>query len=154
MENSSNAACLMDIEAIREYLPHRYPFLLVDRVTELEVGKYIRGYKNISCNEPFFQGHFPNKAIMPGVLILEAMAQVGGILGFKTMNKKPSEGTMYLFVGSDNIRFKRPVVPGDQLWLEAEVVAEKRGIWKFACTAKVNGDLAATAEILVAEKAV
>ena len=98
----------MEIEEIQEYLPHRYPFLFVDRVIELELGKYIKAYKNVTTNEPFFPGHFPEKQVMPGVLILEAMAQASGILGFKTMEKKPEEGSMYYFVGADSLRFKKP----------------------------------------------
>jgi len=143
---------LMDINEIREYLPHRYPFLLVDRVVELEPGKSIVAYKNVSVNEPFFDGHFPDKPIMPGVLIIEAMAQAAGILGFRTLDKKPSDGSIYLFVGADKLRFKRPVVPGDRLQLEASIVAEKRGIWKFDCRASVDGGLVCEASILCADR--
>lgn len=143
---------MMYIEEIREYLPHRYPFLLVDRVEEIIVGESIVAYKNISINEPFFDGHFPTYPVMPGVLIIEAMAQAAGILGFKTMGKKPAEGSMYLFVGSDDVRFKRQVVPGDKLTLEARIVGEKRGIWKFACRALVDGQLAASGTILCADR--
>ena len=106
---------LLDIKEIREYLPHRYPFLLVDRVVELEVEKRVKAIKNVTCNEDFFNGHFPDHPVMPGVLIIEALAQAAGVLGFKTMDKKPSEGSIYLFVGADDVRFKRQVVPGDQL---------------------------------------
>lgn len=106
---------MMDINEIREYLPHRYPFLLVDRVVDLDVeGKCIRAYKNVSINEPFFNGHFPAHPIMPGVLIIEAMAQAAGILGFKMLDVKPADGTLYYFVGSDKLRFRQPVLPGDQ----------------------------------------
>lgn len=112
---------MMDINEIREYLPHRYPFLLVDRVVDLDVeGKRIRAYKNVSINEPFFNGHFPAHPIMPGVLIIEAMAQAAGILGFKMLDVKPADGTLYYFVGSDKLRFRQPVTPGDQLILEAK----------------------------------
>ena len=142
----------MDIKEIREYLPHRYPFLLVDRVVELELGKRITALKNVSVNEPFFTGHFPELPIMPGVLIIEALAQAAGILGFKTVDKKPADGSIYLFVGADKMRFKRPVVPGDQLHLHAEILAEKRGIWKFNCRAEVDGQLAASGEILCADR--
>ncbi len=142
----------MDIKEIREYLPHRYPFLLVDRVVELELGERITALKNVSVNEPFFTGHFPELPIMPGVLIIEALAQAAGILGFKTVNKKPADGSIYLFVGADKMRFKRPVVPGDQLHLHAEILAEKRGIWKFSCRAEVDGQLAASGEILCADR--
>lgn len=143
---------LMDVNEIREYLPHRYPFLLVDRVVELVPGQSIVAYKNVSVNEPFFMGHFPDVPVMPGVLIVEAMAQAAGILGFRTMDKKPADGSIYYFVGADNLRFKRPVVPGDRLQLEAAVVSEKRGIWKFDCRATVDGQLASEASILCADR--
>lgn len=142
----------MDIKEIREYLPHRYPFLLVDRVVELDLeAKKIRGYKNVSVNEPFFNGHFPQHPIMPGVLIIEAMAQAAGLLGFKMMNVKSDEGTLYYFVGSDKLRFRQPVVPGDQLVLEAQYLSNRRGIWKFACRATVDGKEACSGEIICAE---
>jgi 3-hydroxyacyl-[acyl-carrier-protein] dehydratase len=143
---------LMDVNEIREYLPHRYPFLLVDRVLELELNSYIVAYKNVSINEQYFNGHFPAMPIFPGVLIVEAMAQAAGILGFKSMDKKPSDGSLYMFCGADGVRFKRPVVPGDQLMLRAQVMACKRGVWKFDCTATVQGELASRAQILVAER--
>lgn len=145
---------MMDIQEIRRFLPHRYPFLLVDRVTDVQPGKIITGYKNVSVNEEFFNGHFPQKPIMPGMLILEAMAQVAGILGFHTTGKRPDEGYIYLFVGADNVRFKRQVVPGDRLDLQAEAGVSKRNIYKFSCRASVNGELAASADILVAEQVV
>ncbi|MDP2228535.1 MAG: 3-hydroxyacyl-ACP dehydratase FabZ [Moraxellaceae bacterium] len=145
---------MMDILEIRELLPHRYPFLLVDRVTALEPGALVQAYKNVTVNEEFFNGHFPAKPIMPGMLILEAMAQCAGILGFKTTGKRPADGYIYLFVGADNVRFKRQVVPGDRLDLEAVAGAHKRNIYKFSCTASVNGELAASADILVAEQLV
>lgn len=143
---------VMDVSEIREYLPHRYPFLLVDRVTELKLGDSIVGYKNMSINEQVFQGHFPHYPVFPGVMIIEAMAQVAGILGFKTMDKKPADGSLYLFAGADEVRFRRQVVPGDRLELHAKILNEKRGIWKFACEAKVDGDLAASAIILCADR--
>lgn len=142
----------MQVTEIREYLPHRYPFLLVDRVEEIVLGESIVAYKNITVNEPFFNGHFPDYPIMPGVLITEAMAQAAGILGFKSMNKKPADGSMYLFVGADNLRFKRQVIPGDKLVLEAKIISSKRGIWKFECRASVDGELAASATILCADR--
>ena len=145
---------MMDILEIRQFLPHRYPFLLVDRVTDVQPGKSITGYKNVTINEEFFNGHFPEKPIMPGMLILEAMAQVAGILGFYTTGKRPADGYIYLFVGADSVRFKRQVVPGDQLVLQAKAGASKRNIYKFSCRATVNGELAASAEILVAEQIV
>lgn len=143
---------MMLVSEIREYLPHRYPFLLVDRVEELIEGDRIVAYKNVTINEPFFNGHFPDYPVMPGVLITEAMAQAAGILGFKTMGKKPAEGSMYLFVGADDLRFKRQVLPGDKLTLEARIVSEKRGIWKFECKASVGGELAASGTILCADR--
>ncbi len=145
---------IMDVKEVREYLPHRYPFLLVDRVTELNLGESIVAYKNVTVNEPFFNGHFPDHPVMPGVLIIEAMAQAAGILGFKTMDKTPQDGSIYYFVGSDKLRFKRPVVPGDQLLLNAAILSEKRGIWKFECKATVDGDLVASATILCADRKV
>lgn len=144
----------MDVREIREYLPHRYPFLLVDRVVELELGKSIKAYKNITVNEGIFTGHFPDIPVFPGVLIIEAMAQAAGILGFRTMDKKPQDGSIYYFVGADDVRFKRPVVPGDCLMLEASIVSEKRGIWKFACRASVDGELASSGTILCADRKV
>lgn len=144
----------MDVKEIREYLPHRYPFLLVDRVLELVPGESIVALKNVSVNEPFFTGHFPDHPVMPGVLIVEAMAQAAGILGFKTMDKKPQDGSIYYFVGADGLRFKRPVVPGDQLKLEATVMSVKRGIWKFAVKASVDGDIVSSATILCADRKV
>ncbi len=145
---------MMDILEIRQFLPHRYPFLLVDRVTQIEPGKLIVGYKNVSANEGFFNGHFPDKPIMPGVLMVEAMAQIAGILGFYTTGKRPADGYIYLFCGADNVRFKRQVVPGDKLVIEAEAGASKRNIYKFSCRASVDGELAASADIMVAEQKV
>lgn len=145
---------MMDVIEIRKYLPHRYPFLLVDRVTELTEGESIVAYKNVTVNEPFFNGHFPDHPVMPGVLIVEAMAQAAGILGFKTMGKTPQDGSIYYFVGSDKLRFKRPVIPGDRLQLEASIISEKRGIWKFAVKATVDGALVSSATILCADRKV
>ncbi len=143
---------MMDVKEIRQYLPHRYPFLLVDRVVELNLNESIVAYKNVTVNEPFFNGHFPEDPVMPGVLIIEAMAQAAGILGFKTMDKKPADGSMYYFVGSDKTRFKRPVVPGDRVQLEAKIVTEKRGIWKFECKATVEGELVCSSTIMCADR--
>jgi len=142
----------MNIDEIKEYLPQRYPFLLVDRVVEIELGKSIVAYKNVTVNEPFFQGHFPEKPIMPGVLIIEALAQAAGVLGFKSQEKKPKDGYLYYFVGADKVRLKRPVVPGDRLMLEARIITGKRGIYKFDCRASVDGALVGTAEIMCAER--
>lgn len=145
---------MMDINEIREYLPHRYPFLLVDRVQILDLTEHkkIVAYKNVTINEPFFNGHFPDHPIMPGVLIVEAMAQAAGILGFRMVGLKPADGVIYYFVGSDRLRFRHPVVPGDQLILEAQYLSSKRGIWKFACQARVEAKEVCSAEIICAER--
>ena len=145
---------LLDVQEIKEYLPQRYPFLLIDRVLEMELEKFIVAYKNVTVNEPFFQGHFPNQPIMPGVLIIEALAQAAGVLGFKTQEKKPADGYQYLFVGADEVRLRRPVVPGDQLRLEAKWLNHRRGMYKFACRASVEGELVASMTILCAERQV
>jgi len=143
---------MMNVEEIKEYLPQRYPFLMVDRVVEIELGKRILAYKNVTVNEPFFQGHFPDNPIMPGVLIIEALAQAAGVLGFKSQEKKPKDGYLYYFVGADDVRLKRPVVPGDQLKLEATIVTNRRGVYKFACRASVGDELVGEATILCAER--
>lgn len=145
---------MMYIEEIQDFLPHRYPFLLVDRVTEVEKGVFITGYKNVSCNEPFFTGHFPEKPIMPGVLIIEALAQLSGILGFITADRKPSDGVIHYLAGSSKARFKRPIVPGDQLILESRFISDKHAIWKFQCRALVDDKVACVAEIMTAEREV
>lgn len=145
---------MMDILEVKKYLPHRYPFLLIDRVVDLVEGESIVAYKNISVNEEVFEGHFPHFPVFPGVMIVEAMAQACGVLGFKTMNKTPDDGSVYLFAGIDNVRFKRQVVPGDQLYIEAKVLSEKRGIWKFECVAKVDDQLVTSATILCADRKV
>ncbi|MBT3529839.1 MAG: 3-hydroxyacyl-ACP dehydratase FabZ [Gammaproteobacteria bacterium] len=145
---------LLDVEEIKEYLPQRYPFLLVDRVVEMEMGKYIKAYKNVTVNEPFFEGHFPEQPIMPGVLIIEALAQAAGVLGFKSQEKKPKDGYLYYFVGADNVRLRRPVVPGDQLVLEATIITNKRGIYKFESRASVGDELVGSMTIMCAEREV
>ncbi len=142
----------MDISDIRRYLPHRYPFLLVDRVVEVHAGESIIAYKNLSINEPFFDGHFPDKPIFPGVLLLEAMAQAAGILGFYSQGKTNADGSTYYFAGADNLRFKRTCVPGDRVTLRASVVSQRRGIWKFDVSSDVEGELAASATILCADR--
>jgi 3-hydroxyacyl-[acyl-carrier-protein] dehydratase len=142
----------MDIQGILEYLPHRYPFLLIDRVLAIDPGRSLTGLKNVSFNEPFFLGHFPQRPIMPGVLILEALAQATGILAFKSQEEKPDHRSMYYLVGVDNARFKRPVEPGDQLIVEVRLDRIKRGIGKFFGEAKVDGQLVATAELMCAKR--
>lgn len=138
----------IDVEEIRQYLPHRYPFLLVDRVISFDPGKEITAVKCVTVNEPFFQGHFPSHPVMPGVLILEAMAQAAAILSFKTHEQKVDDDSIYYLVGIDGARFKRPVVPGDRLILKAQLERFVKGIWKYACRAEVDDQLCAEATIL------
>lgn len=143
--------CVMDIHEVLKYLPHRYPFLLIDRVLELNPGVSLTALKNVTINEAFFVGHFPNKPVMPGVLILEAMAQAGGILAYKSTNDLP-EATLYYFAGIDNARFRRIVEPGDQLTLKVKVLRSKRDIWKLEGNAHVGDELACSAEFMCARK--
>ncbi len=138
----------MDIKRVMELLPHRYPFLLIDRVEECVVGERLSGYKNVSINEPFFTGHFPVKPVMPGVLILEALAQATGLLAMESAPEQNSERSLYYLVGIDKARFKRMVEPGDRLDLLVQVKGSKRGIWMFSAEARVAGALAASAEIM------
>lgn len=145
---------IFDIHEILKHLPHRYPFLLIDRVTEYEHESYLIGYKNVSHNEPWVTGHFPQRPVFPGVLILEALAQATGILAFRTTGQIPDENSLYYFVGVDNARFKRVVEPGDQLILKVEYVKRKRGIWKFKAEASVDGELVCSADIMCAEREV
>ena len=144
----------MDINEIKQYLPHRYPFLLVDRVTELVRGDYIVAYKNITANEEVFSGHFPQAPIFPGVMIVEALAQASGILGFSEEGKAPDKDTLYLFAGMDGVRFRRPVIPGDRLTLESRLISKKRHIMKFDARALVDGELACEAKLMCALKKV
>jgi len=146
-ESSNKNETLMDVKEIRRFLAHRYPFLLVDRVTQFEHGKSLTAIKNVTINEPFFNGHFPQEPIMPGVLIIEAMAQATGLLGFRTMGEEPQTDTLYILVGVDKVKFKKQVVPGDQLVLYAEVLRHKGKMWIFKTEAKVDGVIAACAEI-------
>ena len=141
----------MDIHDILKHLPHRYPFLLVDRVLSCEPGKSIHAYKNVSINEPFFVGHFPHHPVMPGVLIMEALAQAAGILSFKTAGEMPSETSLFFFAGIDKARFKRQVVPGDQLHLYVEITRRMRSVWKYNAVAKVDDEIAAEAELMCAK---
>jgi 3-hydroxyacyl-[acyl-carrier-protein] dehydratase len=149
-EAAMTEALTMDIQEVMRRLPHRYPFLLVDRVLECHSGKSIRALKNVSINEPFFPGHFPQRPVLPGVIILEALAQTAGILAFVTAGVYPDEQRQLYFVGIDKARFRRPVVPGDQLILKATLERSLRGIWKFSTTAEVNGEEATSAEMMVA----
>jgi 3-hydroxyacyl-[acyl-carrier-protein] dehydratase len=139
---------VMDVRQIMEFLPHRYPFLLVDRVVEVDGAQRLVGIKNVSINEHFFAGHFPVKPVMPGVLIVEALAQCTGLLAMKAQPAELRKNLIYYFVGIDKVRFKRVVEPGDQLRLEVEYVKQKRGIWVFTAKASVDGQLAASAEIM------
>ena len=138
----------MDIHEILEYLPHRYPFLLIDRVLSYEPGKEIVALKNVSINEPFFVGHFPHHPVMPGVLVIEAMAQAAAILTFKTLGTKPDDQSVYYFAGIDGARFKKPVSAGDQLILKVSVLRTMRGVWKFAAVAEVECQVVAEAELM------
>ena len=143
----------LDMQAILERLPHRYPFLLVDRVLECQPGHSIRALKNVTYNEPYFPGHFPGRPVMPGVIIIEAMAQTAGILCFVTANVIPDAKTRFFFVGIDKARFRRPVVPGDQLVLTAQLQRTLRGIWRFSTAASVGEHEVAHAEMMVAPEA-
>jgi len=138
----------MDIHEILKKLPHRYPFLMVDRVTAIEKGKSIQAIKNVTINEPFFTGHFPQRPVMPGVMMLEAMAQVGALLIFDSVGASTDDNTVYYFAGIDAARFKRPVEPGDQLVMEVSMIRAKAGIYKFAGVAKVDGNVACEAEMM------
>lgn len=143
----------MNINEVKNYLPHRYPFLMIDKVLEIKLSKSIIAIKNVSFNEPQFTGHFPAQPIMPGVLIIEALAQATGILAFKSEVGKPIDGQIYMLVGVDKVRFKKIVVPGDQLRLEIEVLTVKRGIWKFKAVAKVDDEIVTSAELMCTQKA-
>ncbi len=138
----------LNIAEVLEHLPHRYPFLLIDRVLDYEAGDYLRAIKNVTINEPFFQGHFPKMPVMPGVLILEALAQATGILGLKTMAQAPPKESLYIFVGIDKARFKRPVGPGDQIELYVKLNKVRRNIWTFSARATVDERVAASAELM------
>lgn len=142
----------MDIKEVLRYLPHRYPFLLIDRVLECTPGSSLLALKNVTFNEQFFSGHFPQRPIMPAVLILEAMAQATGILALRTLDTLPSKDATYYFVGIDNARFRQPVEPGDQLLIEVNLLRNMRSIWKAGCEVKVNGAVVASAELLGALK--
>ncbi|AKO64451.1 3-hydroxyacyl-ACP dehydratase [Methylophilales bacterium MBRSG12] len=138
----------LDIHEILNHLPHRYPFVLIDRVIDLKLNEEITAIKNVTINEPFFPGHFPYHPVMPGVLIVEAMAQAAAVLSFKTMNVLPSEDSVYYFAGIDNVRFKKPVSPGDQLLLNVKIDRVLKGIWKYKAQAKVDDQIVAEAEMM------
>lgn len=151
---TDNQNTSMDIHQILQHLPHRYPFVLVDKVLSLDLGKEIVAVKNVSINEPFFPGHFPYYPVMPGVLIVEAMAQAAAILSFKTMGQKPSDDSVYYFAGIDKVRFKKPVSPGDQLILRVRIDRILRGIWKYHGEALVDDVVVAEAEMMCILKAI
>lgn len=141
----------VDVEEIRTLIPHRYPMLLIDKVVDFEPGQWLHGIKNVTINEPVFNGHFPNYAIFPGVLILEALAQAAGVLGFKTEADRVGK-EMFLFASIDNAKFKRPVVPGDTLHLHVEFIKERRGMWKYYGEAKVDGKVVCSADLMCARR--
>lgn len=143
---------VLNITEILKYLPHRYPFLLIDRVVEFEENKRVVALKNVTMNEPFFPGHFPHHPVMPGVLIVEAMAQAAAVLSFKSMGTMPDENQVVYFAGIDKVRFKRPVTPGDQLLMEVVITNNKRNIYKYSAVARVDGEIAAEAELMCALK--
>jgi 3-hydroxyacyl-[acyl-carrier-protein] dehydratase len=138
----------LDINQIKEYLPHRYPMLLVDRVLDWDAGKTITAIKNVTINEEFFNGHFPYKPVMPGVLMIEALAQTAALLAFLTLGQKPDDNAVVYFLGIDGARFKRPVEPGDQIKMQVEVIRQARGVWKFKALATVDGQTAVEAELM------
>jgi 3-hydroxyacyl-[acyl-carrier-protein] dehydratase len=138
----------LDIHEILNHLPHRYPFVLIDRITDLKLNEEITALKNVTINEPFFPGHFPYHPVMPGVLIVEAMAQAAAVLSFKTMNILPTQDSVYYFAGIDSVRFKKPVSPGDQLILNVKIDRVLKGIWKYKGQAKVDGQIVAEAEMM------
>ncbi len=140
----------MDIHAVLKQLPHRYPFLLVDKVLDCRPGETLRAVKNVTINEPFFQGHFPQRPVMPGVIILEALAQATGLLAFATVGSTPDDNTLYYFVGIDKARFRKPVEPGDQLIMDVKLVRHLKKVWKFSTEARVDGTLVASAEMMCA----
>ena len=142
----------MDIHEVMKHLPHRYPFLLVDKVLDFVPGESLRAVKNVTINEPFFQGHFPHIPVMPGVLIMEALSQATGIPSFKTTGNLPSDNSLYYFVGIDKARFRKPVEPGDQLILEVTLERRIRDVWKFTGKALVDGEVVASANLMCAEK--
>ncbi len=154
MTADTGAMTTMDIERILHLLPHRFPMLLVDRVLDCKPFESLTAIKNVTINEPFFQGHFPRRPVMPGVLLLEALAQATGLLAFHSLGQSADEGTLYLLVGVDKARFKAPVRPGDQILMDVHVVRQIRGIYRFAATARVDGKVVATAEFMTTKSSV
>ena len=152
MSEEINQMSTLDIHDIMKHLPHRYPFLLVDRVTDYKVGEYLYAIKNVTFNEPCFTGHFPNRPVMPGVLVLEALAQATGILAFKTLDELPDDNSLYYFVGIDKARFKKPVEPGDQVELKVTLLKRKRTMWKFDAVALVDGQVVCSAELMCSKQ--
>jgi len=152
MNEIPNEISSLDIHEVMKHLPHRYPFLLVDRVTDFKKGEYLNAIKNITVNEPCFTGHFPHRPVMPGVLILEALAQATGILAFKTLGELPTESSLYYFVGIDRARFKKPVEPGDQVLLQVNLLKRKRTMWKFEAKAIVDGKVVCEAELMCSKQ--
>ena len=153
MTDNTNSTS-MDIHEILDHLPHRYPFVLIDRVISMELSKEIVALKNVTINEPFFPGHFPYHPVMPGVLIVEAMAQAAAILSFKTMGVKPSDDSVYYFAGIDSARFKKPVSPGDQIVFNVKIDRILKGIWKYSGVARVDGNVVAEAQMMCILKAI
>lgn len=152
MSEEKNTISTLDIHEIMQTLPHRYPFLLVDKVIDYQVGDYLEGVKNVTYNEPCFTGHFPHRPVMPGVLILEALAQATGILAFKTMGESPDEDSLYYFVGIDSARFKKPVGPGDQVVLKVKLLKRKKTLWKFDAEAFVDGEVVCSAQLMCSKQ--
>lgn len=146
--SSEEGMSTMDIHEVLQHLPHRYPFLLIDRVTDYKIGEYLVAIKNVTINEPFFQGHFPVRPVMPGVLVVESMAQATGVLSFKTAEARPDSRSLYYLAGIDKVRFKNPVEPGHQLVLSVELIRQTRGVWKYNAKAEIEGKLASSAELI------
>jgi len=152
LELKSGELNSLDIYQIMKHLPHRYPFLMIDRVTDYKSGDYLTGIKNVTANEPCFAGHFPHRPVMPGVLILEALAQATGILAFKTLNELPDEKSLYYFVGIDKARFKQPVEPGDQVVLDVKLLKRKNAMWKFEAKALVGNIVVCSADLMCSKQ--
>lgn len=152
MSDEKQSLNSLDINEVMKHLPHRYPFLLVDKVVDYQVGDYLEAIKNVTVNEPCFTGHFPHRPVMPGVLILEALAQATGILAFKTLNETPNESSLYYFVGIDKARFRKPVEPGDQVILKVKLLKFKRKMWRFEAQAVVDDQVVCSAELMCSKQ--